>query len=462
MEFGPDGRLYMLEYGSGWFTANKDSGLSYLKYNEGNRPPQLNSFTADHSSGPAPLTVALTADAVDGEDGKMTYQWDFGDGTTETTESGTISHEYADPGSYEAKVEIYDEQNMKVSSQIIDIVSGNTRPEIEIEITEGNSSFYMEGVPVMYDVSVSDLEDGQGDIDMGRLIVNVEYLEGFDEASLGHIEADPVANGQALTLELTCKTCHKADGESIGPSYTLVAEKYKDDSNVVGYLTEKIQKGGSGVWGANAMAANPDVTDAMARDMIRYIMSLSPDAEERSLPPSGAITPEAGNDQKQMIITASYTDNGAPGAVPLTNVVRKVLSSNFVSVLSAVEIVDWQKFKFDGMDLLILPRSGGTFALENVDLSGVKNINLIAGWQKAPTKPVELEIRNGGPDGEVIGKGGLLPPEEGSSQGVIALTLGDGISGKHDKITFTYNPDKEDKLGMLDAMAVVGIQFSGE
>ncbi|WP_332367554.1 PQQ-dependent sugar dehydrogenase [Spirosoma telluris] len=39
MEFGPEGDLYMLEYGSGWFTQNDDARLVRIEYNGGNRKP---------------------------------------------------------------------------------------------------------------------------------------------------------------------------------------------------------------------------------------------------------------------------------------------------------------------------------------------------------------------------------------------------------------------------------------
>ncbi|MGH2564614.1 MAG: ThuA domain-containing protein, partial [Ginsengibacter sp.] len=32
MEMGPDGRLYILEYGTGWFHRNPDSGLSRIDF----------------------------------------------------------------------------------------------------------------------------------------------------------------------------------------------------------------------------------------------------------------------------------------------------------------------------------------------------------------------------------------------------------------------------------------------
>jgi hypothetical protein len=57
MEMGPDGRLYLLEYGSGWFTKNDDSGLSYIEYNGGNRPPLIDQLIVDKTSGKLPLKV---------------------------------------------------------------------------------------------------------------------------------------------------------------------------------------------------------------------------------------------------------------------------------------------------------------------------------------------------------------------------------------------------------------------
>ena len=32
MELGPDGRIYLLEYGKGWFAKNPDAGLSRIDY----------------------------------------------------------------------------------------------------------------------------------------------------------------------------------------------------------------------------------------------------------------------------------------------------------------------------------------------------------------------------------------------------------------------------------------------
>ena len=42
VEMGPDGKIYVLEYGNGWYSRNADAGLSRIDYNGGNRPPVMN------------------------------------------------------------------------------------------------------------------------------------------------------------------------------------------------------------------------------------------------------------------------------------------------------------------------------------------------------------------------------------------------------------------------------------
>ena len=67
MELGPDGKLYFLEYGSGWFTKNADAGLSRIDYNSGNRPPKITSINVDKTTGVLPFAVKATVEARDPE-----------------------------------------------------------------------------------------------------------------------------------------------------------------------------------------------------------------------------------------------------------------------------------------------------------------------------------------------------------------------------------------------------------
>ena len=60
MEFAANGDLYMLEYGSGWFSANDDARLIRIEYNGGNRKPLI-TLAADKMGGSVPFTVNLSA-----------------------------------------------------------------------------------------------------------------------------------------------------------------------------------------------------------------------------------------------------------------------------------------------------------------------------------------------------------------------------------------------------------------
>ncbi len=84
----------------------------------------------------------------------------------------------------------------------------------------------------------------------------------------------PFAAGYALTQVMDCKSCHKEDGVSIGPSFKRVAEKYATDKKAGGYLSQKIRTGGGGVWGDVAMSAHPDLAQKDLDQIVEYILSL--------------------------------------------------------------------------------------------------------------------------------------------------------------------------------------------
>jgi cytochrome c len=94
METGPDGRIYVLEYGSGWFTKNKDAGLARIDYNRGNRAPEITKISASKTFGKLPLPVIFTVVAKDPEGDKMSYTWNLGNGVTRKTLVPRLSYTY--------------------------------------------------------------------------------------------------------------------------------------------------------------------------------------------------------------------------------------------------------------------------------------------------------------------------------------------------------------------------------
>ncbi len=127
---------------------------------------------------------------------------------------------------------------------------------------------------------------------------------------MGHKVMSEAMTGKSLVQSLTCKTCHKEDEASVGPSYTNVAKKYRErDRN---YLLNKIKNGGGGVWGETAMPANPDLNTTDANALVTYILSLRNEAKP-SLPAKGSVDATLGKAPSPtgaLIISATYTDKG--------------------------------------------------------------------------------------------------------------------------------------------------------
>ncbi len=80
MEFGPDGALYVLDYGVSWFQGDENSALYRIENAEDGFSP-IAEVSADRTSGAAGLKVAFTASVKDADSPDLTYSWDFGDGT---------------------------------------------------------------------------------------------------------------------------------------------------------------------------------------------------------------------------------------------------------------------------------------------------------------------------------------------------------------------------------------------
>jgi cytochrome c len=77
-----------------------------------------------------------------------------------------------------------------------------------------------------------------------------------------------------LIAQSDCLTCHKIDEKLVGPSYKEVANKYANDEQTKTLLAEKIIKGGKGVWGEIPMTPHPQISEADAKIMVTYILSL--------------------------------------------------------------------------------------------------------------------------------------------------------------------------------------------
>lgn len=77
-----------------------------------------------------------------------------------------------------------------------------------------------------------------------------------------------------LAKAKNCMACHAIANKVVGPAYKDVAAKYAGQKDAEDKLTQKVLKGGSGVWGAVPMPANAQVTEAEARTLVKWVLSL--------------------------------------------------------------------------------------------------------------------------------------------------------------------------------------------
>ncbi|HRE51471.1 MAG TPA: ThuA domain-containing protein [Flavitalea sp.] len=435
MEMGPDGRLYILEYGKGWFSQNPDAGLVRIDYNGGNRAPKVANISVDRTSGTLPLTVRLKVEANDPEKKVLSYLWRLGNGITQKTAVPELTHTFEKPGSYAISVLVSDPENAATPSDVIDVYAGNEAPEVQVEII-GNKSFYFPGTPVSYRAQATDKDD-PAPIDPAQIFVSAQYIQGTDMAAgtVGHQQISEAAMGKNLMLSSDCKACHQIDQKSIGPSYTDVAKKYEKNNMAIAYLAEKIIKGGGGVWGETSMPAHPDLTETDARRIAFWIQSLNaPEEAKRSLPASGSLHATLGQPEKnngRLFISASYTDKGKEGIQPLTGGATAVLRNSLMNFRPVKNIKGFTEFNRNGTRYLAAPRSTGWFSIDSIDLNAVKSAELQASWTDTLRYGYRFELRLDSPEGRKIGEA-MAPPSNAHKPATVVLpvkleTVDDGL-----------------------------------
>jgi glucose/arabinose dehydrogenase/PKD repeat protein len=216
MVFGPDGAMYLAEWGRGFGRNNPDDGISRIEYAvPGERAPVARA-TAEPTNGTAPLTVEFSGeDSTDPDEGQaLTYLWDFGDGGTSTQSRPT--HTYTEAGDYVASLTVTDDTG-RSGTVSIDVTVGNTEPAVEITWPV-DGGFVDKGETVGYEVTVTDAEDAE--IDCEQVVV---------QPAIGH-------DAHAHPLE-ELRGCEG--------SFTTAAEGHGDDANMFYALTATYTDGGA-------------------------------------------------------------------------------------------------------------------------------------------------------------------------------------------------------------------------
>ncbi|MFE1187548.1 PQQ-dependent sugar dehydrogenase [[Kitasatospora] papulosa] len=195
MAFGPDGALYVLDYGTGYFNGDEKSAVYRIENVTGGRSP-LAQVSADRTSGTSPLTVRFSSAGTSDPDGDpLTYAWKFGDGGTST--AAGPSHTYTADGQYTAELTVSDGTGRTATASVA-VTVGNTAPTVKLELPL-DGRIIDPGAAVPFRVTVTDPEDGT--VDCSK--VKVTFIIGHD--SHGHPQTS--ATGCSGTVQTI------ADGE---------------------------------------------------------------------------------------------------------------------------------------------------------------------------------------------------------------------------------------------------------
>lgn len=402
MEEGPDGKIYVLEYGKGWFATNPDAALVRIDYLKGNRPPIVSSLTITKQGGLLPFKLNASVKAKDPDGDALTYVWNLGNGVKQTTKIPSVNYTYTKSGEYPVSVSVTDPSKATTQSSTIRVFAGNEYPNVAIDVL-GNKSFYFANKPITYSVAVT---DKGATVDKNKIFVSKSYVEGFDMAGaqLGHQQAAKAMIGKTLMLKSDCGTCHKEATTSIGPAFIKVAQKYKGDPKAIDYIANKIKKGGAGVWGEIPMPAHPTVKDADLKEIAKWILSLDDQKSViPSLPLKGQVVPKVSSNKKNTVLSikASYTDNGASGLKPLTSTYTLNLRN---STIDAADIKDSHNFKIkeeNNGQLLELNKTEGWLKLTHIDLTNIKTIGI--GFKNFLDGSIATEVRIDSITGPIVG-----------------------------------------------------------
>ncbi len=227
LDFGPDGSLYVIDWGSGFGGNNADSGVYRIDYVGGGRRPIAHA-AATPTSGQPPLQVSFSSEgSVDPDGTPLTYEWDFGDGSPTSTDPNP-THTYTAPGTYTATLRVTDEAD-QTGVDNVQIVVGNTEPVVTIDIPE-NGQFAEFGDEVPYEITVTDAEDGtteDGSISCDDVTLNVSL--GHDE----HAHELSEQTGCSGTIETLNAGGH---GESAN-TFTVLEAVYTDEAQPGGAVS---------------------------------------------------------------------------------------------------------------------------------------------------------------------------------------------------------------------------------
>ena len=486
MHIGPDGAMYVLEYGETW-GVNKDARLTRIDYIQGNRAPMAVA-KADNNIGRLPLEVRLSSDGTFDKDGDdLTYEWRLINTLNQQLPAAVVATDanaivtVQQPGVYNAELTVTDSSGTSRTAAV-PILAGNARPDIEF-VTPQTGDFFDSDIPIRYEVVVRDFEDGtndetafeNGDAEIidgqssGRVTLNAMHspdMFSFSPAIAGTTANDPP--GLKRMKASDCFNCHAVDQKRVGPQLVAIADKYRDKPDELEASVMRVMKGSTGVWGKIPMIPHGHHSTEEVREMVSWIYGLQSSGLIRVFEGFTGRIPVPTEDVEKSghyRLDVNYTDRGA-GVVPALNASSSVrLRPRLAEAESADEINGPQVLgsgKASGQKFVGAIDHGHSLRFENVNFSQANSATLKIASAGAGGR---IELRIDSAEGRLLGAADVEVNgswEEFYERSVVfdhatSITsdseeTSTPVTGRHDLIILFTHPNKASGLMNLDSI----------
>ena len=434
-QFGPDGCLYLLDYGRTW-GPNEDSQLIKISYYRGNTPPvAVANITPD--AGKEPLTLQLSAEgSMDHEGDALHYTWTVHPGDIKIAEGHDAEVTVQYPGNYIVTLAVEDEKGA-ITQSSVPLLVGNSRPKVKL-ISPVEGDFFEPGTPIPYRVHVQDAEDGDSDYNDefmdAKVSVTASFLKDKEEREI-------VPAGLAAMRNSDCLNCHAMNQRIVGPPLIEIANRYRGQPDAMPQTVKRIIQGSVGVWGEVPMLPHSQLAEQEVEQMVQWIYGLNP-AEQgensiRGL--EGHLQASAKSEDRFAIIEATYTDFGHESVHPLTASTRVRLRQR---VTEAEHCDEYSGLKILGNKLGAIEH--GSFALfKNIPLAQVSGVTVRVASGGLGCR---MALRQGSIEGPVLALFEVKPT--GGYNEFVELTSEWNTLNKRSDIFITF--ENEGKGGLMD------------
>ena len=229
MEFGPDGALYLLEYGDGYNRENPEAQLSRIDFIRGGHTPEPE-IAARPRRGGSPLRVAFSgAGSIDADGHALRYRWDFdSDGEADSSQRSP-SHTYRRKGVYEASLRVIDPTGRSAAAAT-QIVVGRVGPTVRFVRPVAGQAFRF-GQAIEFEVGVT---DPAGPVDCSR--VSVVYSLGHNQ----HAHPQTTAAGCRGVIQTAFDSGHAGAGNLRGVLQAEYSSRVSDDGSALTGVAELV------------------------------------------------------------------------------------------------------------------------------------------------------------------------------------------------------------------------------